>query len=455
MKTNVILIFDIGKTNKKALLFDENLTIRQEESVQFSEIHDDDGFPSEDIESVERWIDSIVLKILNHNAFNLDAINLATYGATLVYLDNNNKRVAPVYNYLKPMPEGITESLYENYGGISEFCRKTASPALGMLNSGLQILWLKKFKPQTFNKAKSILHFPQYLSFRYTGKTLTEHTSIGCHTAMWDFDLMQYHQWLKNERIHLPDPVSTGMIVDGFFNGKKLKIGTGIHDSSASLVPYLKDSASEFILLSTGTWCINMNPFNNTPLTAKQLENDCLCYLSTNQHPVKSSRVFTGNIHDLNVELFSAKFNVSKEYFRTVKPDDKLINKYLFKNYNLPFLSENKDNQLFEQSEFKNYEEAYHALMSELIKMIVKSINFILSEEHSIPRLYVTGGFAKNKLFTRMLASYFKNKDVYTTDIDNATSLGAAVAIWEQSGLKSAPLINLNFSKVEPVKSSE
>jgi predicted NBD/HSP70 family sugar kinase len=45
-KTNAILIFDIGKTNKKVLLFDQNLKILVEEETRFPEITDDDGFPA-------------------------------------------------------------------------------------------------------------------------------------------------------------------------------------------------------------------------------------------------------------------------------------------------------------------------------------------------------------------------------------------------------------------------
>ena len=44
MKTDVLLVFDIGKTNKKFLLFNRELEIVYEEEIQFEEIKDDDGF---------------------------------------------------------------------------------------------------------------------------------------------------------------------------------------------------------------------------------------------------------------------------------------------------------------------------------------------------------------------------------------------------------------------------
>src|SRR5660397_63106 len=103
---------------------------------------------------------------------------------------------------------------------------------------------------------------PQYLSYTITGKIYAEHTSIGCHTALWDFDNMNYHPWIKVYGLNLPDPVPVETVNEVVIDGKKLQIGIGIHDSSASLAPYFSSSEGKFLLLSTGTWCINMNPFN-------------------------------------------------------------------------------------------------------------------------------------------------------------------------------------------------
>jgi hypothetical protein len=100
-----------------------------------------------------------------------------------------------------------------------------------------------------------------------TGDIYSEHTSIGCHTALWDFDEMKYHKWISEEGFSLPDPVDINTNTDIIIDGRKTKTGIGIHDSSASLVPYIKNSSGKFILMSTGTWCINMNPFNSEALT--------------------------------------------------------------------------------------------------------------------------------------------------------------------------------------------
>ena len=190
MKEKVIAIFDIGKTNKKIVLFNFNLELVSETEKKFPETRDDDGFECDNIELIEEWIKETLNGLVKSEKYDVTAINFATYGATLVYLNSEGKRITPVYNYLKPVSEKIPERLYRRYGGQDEFCRKTASPALGMLNSGIQCLWLKSVKPEVFAEVSHILHFPQYLSNLITGKIFSEHTSIGCHTALWDFDNM-------------------------------------------------------------------------------------------------------------------------------------------------------------------------------------------------------------------------------------------------------------------------
>ncbi len=332
MATEVILIFDIGKTNKKVLLFDKNLQIVSEEEDKFEEIVDDDGFACDDIEKIEEWVFHSTTKYLSDPAFDVKAINFTTYGATLIYIDKNGERLTPVYNYLKPLPEGVAESLYDSYGGKEEFSRNTASPALGMLNSGLQALWLKIHKPEIFKKVAHILHFPQYLSYKLTGEVASEHTSIGCHTAMWDFDNMCYHDWIRDEGIELPRPVSVEQVFPGTNINSNVPVGIGIHDSSSSLVPYFKHTKDAFALASTGTWSINMNPFNHTPLTREQLEQDCLAYMSIQQKPVKSSRFFLGHIHDVNVERLTDFFKVGKDAFKKVEVDAALLEKFKEKN---------------------------------------------------------------------------------------------------------------------------
>jgi sugar (pentulose or hexulose) kinase len=439
MKETVIAIYDIGKTNKKIVLFNEDYKIVSEIEEKFAEIPDDDGFECDDIERIELWIKESLTRLVHSDKYDLKAVNFTTYGATLVYLDENGKRLTPVYNYLKPLDEKISESLYKRHGGRDEFCRRTASPALGMLNSGLQPLWLKATKPAVFVKIKHILHFPQYLSYLITRKIYSEHTSIGCHTALWDFDNMDYHPWVKSHGLNLPSPVPVETLNEVEFEGKKILVGIGIHDSSSSLAPYFLSSEGKFLLISTGTWCINMNPFNTEKLTSHQLDMDCLCYMSITRQPVKSSRLFLGHLHETALKEICSHFGKPDDYYKKIKAD-KQLSAFLKTKFNGkkvffqtgPYSRDLKE--YIDMYEFGTIEEAYYQLMNELGDLTIEAINLILPQVDDTENIYLTGGFSKNELFQNVISGAYPEKSVYTSEIANGSALGAALVV---SGSKS------------------
>jgi sugar (pentulose or hexulose) kinase len=455
MPQEVIAIFDIGKTNKKFLLFDASLKLIFQEEQVFAEVTDDDGFACDDIDRLEQWMQNTTRQVAGQREYIMKALNFTTYGASLAYLDHQGNRLTPVYNYLKPMPEGTLEGFYEAYGGMEEFCRKTASPALGMLNSGLQILWLKRKKSEVFSKVKDILHFPQYVSYCFMGKIASEFTSIGCHTSLWDFDNHRYHPWLQQEGISLPQPVSNSMVYEMEIENQRVMTGIGIHDSSASLVPYFKGTTKQFILISTGTWCIFMNPFNDEPLTAEQLRRDSLCYMSIQQQQVKSSRLFLGHIHDVNVERLSRHFGTGREFYKTVKTTGEKLSKLLHGNRARIFFKEGIPSDYLDAgvdlSHFLTFDEAYHKLMFDLVDLGLESLSLVIPSDDNTSEVYISGGFARNEIFFRLLASRLPDKKVYTSEIDNATALGAAMVMWESAFGSEIPSLDLGLNLVKGV----
>ncbi len=453
MRQQVIAIFDIGKTNKKILLFNQNLKLVLEKEQKFEEINDDEGFECDDIEKIEAWMKAEINLIALNDDYRLKAVNFATYGATLVYLDKNGQRITPAYNYLKPMPDNVLVDFYESYGGIDEFSRNTASPALGMLNSGLQILWLKKNKPEVYTQVSTILHLPQYFSYVVSKCISSEYTSIGCHTAMWNFDKHCYHSWLATEKIQLPAPIANNESTEIIINEQQIQVGIGIHDSSSSLVPYLKVSSNPFILISTGTWCIFMNPFNDEPLTGEQLKSDALCYLSTRQKQVKSSRLFMGHIHEVNAQRIANHFGIRPDFYKNVDADELLIKKMFNKHvFFKDGISANYIDSLVDLSVFTSFNDAYHQLMIDISYLAFKTLQLVITKNDHTMSVYVTGGFARNTIFVRLLAAMLPDKTIYTSNIDNATALGAAMTLWDKAFAGAELKLDLGLKKIEAFK---
>ncbi|NRF41827.1 FGGY-family carbohydrate kinase [Pedobacter foliorum] len=442
----VIAIFDVGKTNKKLFLFDENYKIVFERSARFTETMDEDGDPCENLESLRLSVFDSLREVFRNPAFEIKSINFATYGASFVYLDENGNPLAPLYNYLKAYPEELKEQFYNTYGGKEEFSNRTASPVLGSLNSGMQLYRIKYEKPELFNRIKYALHLPQYLSYLISGETYSDLTSIGCHTNLWDFTKNTYHEWVKKEGIFekLAPIVPSNSVMPAAFPGNNYAVGAGFHDSSAALVPYLVNFHEPFILLSTGTWCISFNPFNSSPLTAEELENDCLCYLQYEGKPVKASRLFSGYEHEQQVKRIAAHFGTDIITYRAVPYDVRIIEELQLKAQT--------DITSFGERDLTDFATdiiAYHQLVLDLVNQQYIATNRVLKGTQ-VKRIFVDGGFSKNSIFMNLLAVVFPELEVFAAFMAQATAVGAALAIHKSWNTKPLPndIIELKYYSV-------
>lgn len=443
-KKPVVAVFDVGKTNKKLLLFDEQYNVVFERSARFLETKDEDGDSCENLESLRLSVFDSLHEVFRKNEFEIKAINFTTYGASFVYLDENGRPLTPLYNYLKSYPKCLSEQLYKNYGGEEQFSLQTASPALGSLNSGLQLYRMKYEKPEVYNKITHALHLPQYMSYLLSGKMYSDMTSIGCHTALWSFEDEKYHDWVFKEGLDkkLAPILESDQTFSPAFLGNDYVIGIGLHDSSSALIPYLVNFTEPFILLSTGTWAIAFNPFNSSPLSAQELDKDCLFYLNYKGNPVKASRLFLGNEHDIQAKRIADYFGVSPVYFRTLTIDWSFIEKFAYEfNGQLDTFSK------LELSIFESPNQAYHALMVALVDAQIQALNLVENPKVPIKRLFVDGGFSKNQIFMSLLANRLNGIEVYAASMAQATALGAAMVIHDQWNSQPVPrdLIHLKY----------
>ena len=451
---NVIAIFDVGKTNKKLFLFDENYKIVFERTAVFPGTTDEDSFTCENLDSLKLFVLNSIGEIINLKEFKIKAINFTSYGASFVYLNEQLRAFAPLYNYLKPYPEWLQKQFYDTYGGEEEFSFRTASPVLGSLNSGMQLYRIKYEKPELFKKIKYALHLPQYLSFLISRKVCSDITSIGCHTNLWDFQKKQYHTWVQQEGVleKLAPILSCTEVVPASFRGNNYSVGIGLHDSSAALIPYLMNFREPFILISTGTWCISLNPFNDAPLTKEELKNDCLCYMSYDGKPVKASRLFAGNEHEIQVKRISEYFSQNTDRYRTIDFDPEISSAIQKRNESIEKLIEKTKNQhkcLFtdrDLSSFKNNEEAYHQLILDIVAQQYLSTQFVLKAT-GVKRIFVDGGFSNNKIYMNLLASAFPGIEVFAASMAQATAVGAALCIHNSWNKKEIPhdIIELKY----------
>lgn len=431
MSKNAILIFDIGKTNKKCLVFNEDFEVIDEESTVIAEIADEDGFPCDDIEAIRVWMHEVAREKIDSADYDVTAINFSGYGASFVHLNPEGKPVLPLYNYLKPFTDECEKRFIAQNGNIERISQETASPYLGMLNSGLQLFWLKYFNEEAYQKIDQSLHLPQYLSYTFSQRTQSDFTSIGCHTMLWDFSYHDYHAWVYKENLErkLAPIVSKKKGSKTLLFGKKVTVGHGIHDSSAALLPYLFQYDEPFVLLSTGTWNICLNPFEKEALSKEDLLNDCLMFMGPDGRKVKASRLFLGNEHARQVEMLTGNFGVHPEAYKELLYDEELANE-LIKDSKRCF-SFSFDGNVVEEACWESlgsFKAAYHKLMIELCDYQVRSVQRAIGSS-PITKVFIDGGFVDNEIFVQLLRKSLPELEFEPANFPVGSALGAALMV--------------------------
>jgi hypothetical protein len=174
--------------------------------------------------------------------------------------------------------------------------------------------------------------------------------------------------------------------------------------------------------------------------------------MSIERQPVKSSRLFLGNMHETAVKILNDHFRTTEDFYKNVNFDQDLLNmlKSRYSGDRRAFFKSGPGSREFKERidlfDFKSFDEGYHQLMSELSDLTFEAIRLILPERDETENLYITGGFAKNKIFLKLLAKAFPSKKVYTSVISNATALGAALVIFRSLSEKQ-PELNLGLTE--------
>jgi sugar (pentulose or hexulose) kinase len=258
--SQTVAVLDIGKTNVKLALFD-NGKLRWEKSAP-NRIVPGQPYPHEDVESAWNFfLDALREARCTHR---IGAIVPTAHGAAGALIGETDL-AAPVMDYEFT---GI-EAIEPEYAKLRPPFSESLSPKLPAgLNLGRQLAYQKWRCPELFAQAKHFVAYPQYWAWRLTGVVASEVTSLGSHTDLWaprHGHVSSLVDALGIESLMPPlrsafDPL--GPIKPEIAAATKLAPETpvfcGIHDSNASLLPYLVSRQAPFTVLSTGTWVILM-----------------------------------------------------------------------------------------------------------------------------------------------------------------------------------------------------
>ncbi|NML34475.1 FGGY-family carbohydrate kinase [Paraburkholderia antibiotica] len=291
-------MFDIGKTNLKLSLIDEDGTSLSEARCANHAVHAG-IYPHFDVDTIWDWL-LCKLKQLPE-PHRVGSIITTTHGATVALL-GDGELALPVLDYEFT---GIAE-IDAVYASLRDDFGCTFSPALaGGLNVGKQLYWQSRRFPDAFARTRAILPYPQYWAWRLSGVASGEITSWGCHTDLWDVTrgrLAPMVNRLGWQSLFPPlreADATLGTLLPHVAARTGLpancRVVCGIHDSNASLVKHFYGAPSPLApmnVISSGTWALVAGL--GAPLSVLDPRRDMLANVDAWGRPIACARFMGG-----------------------------------------------------------------------------------------------------------------------------------------------------------------
>ena len=459
-----IAVIDIGMTNKKVAIYDSGLRMLDSVSRKFEPIIVE-GIETHDLAGMEAWfLDRLADFGKSHQ---IAAIAVSTHGANIVCIGDDGEPCAPCVYYTHEPGTEFQERFYRLVGERGELQSITGTPPLSaMINPSKGILFLKERFPEAFAQTRVLLNYPQYWGYRLTGKTGAEGTYTGCHTYLWDWKQGRYSSVADKLGIAtlMPFPLRDswdvlGTIKSGIADARGLSrdivVTMGLHDSNASLLPHLaKRKNVDFILNSTGTWCVIMHPQEIFGFAPDELGKIVFFNRSAYNKPIKTAIFLGGMEYEAWIGRIAAACGCDPSPSALTDPGPEVYRSIVSaaSEFILPELvpgsgqfpgsrpRARQDGHDFPLADLEAGGQVPPFMNDGKRALAVLNISLALQTQVALERtglaaateVFTEGGFRKNAGYNSVLASLLgagttKGGGVFLTDISEATALGAAM----------------------------
>lgn len=418
-----IAIFDLGKTNSKMFVFASTGAILREvrEKPLWKTFKDrkvlDDG-------RLLGWMRRELAEAVSLHG--VGGVMVSAHGCTFALVRGEGTLIHPVLDYEQEVPDPVAADFEKIRPPFAE----TFTPDLPLgLCYGRHVYWLSEVEPELFSLAEAILGYPQFWTWRFSGRQMSEYSYLGVHSHLWapfrrDYSaLVDRLGWRAKFPPLVPSGVVAGSMDLDLEDGtrRRIEVHNGVHDTNAALSYYRMTGLTDFTLVSTGTWVVVINP--GCPLDALDPERDMLCNVTVGGDPAPSLRFMGGRENDVIGQGWKAP--VSQAAVEAV------IEKGTFAlpswDAGGPFP---ETRGVILGSGVSGEERAalaalYVTLMTDLALDLIRCTNDIV----------VDGGLTRIALYTTMLAQLRPGRKVLCSTTSEGTAMGAAALAFATRGL--------------------
>jgi sugar (pentulose or hexulose) kinase len=377
----------------------------------------------------------------------LDVIIPCAHGAALACLAADGSLALPVMDYTAEPPAGIVAEYRKIEPPFSEvFC--TLLPMA--LTHAMQLYWQERAFAQDFARIETIITWIQYVGFRLGGRAVSEISSLSCQSQLIDVPNNRFSSLARArgwDRLFAPMTDAwqiIGRLLPEFrgngFRGEGCLLA-GVHDSNANYLRYLAAGLNRFTLLSSGTWIIGFD--NSTPLSSLAKERDTASNTDVFGRQVASCRFYGGREFEILAKGAPAGVASIEAVSRLIGQGTLALPSFTDSGGPVPN-SGGKGRIVGPAPASLEENSTLAALYCAL--MVSESLDAIGSKHDVI----IDGPFSENDIFLRLLAGLRARQRLFTSDLRDGTTAGAACLALMPDG--RLPQIELALRTVEPAQ---
>ncbi|WP_244926226.1 FGGY-family carbohydrate kinase [Agrobacterium deltaense] len=421
MTHSPIAVFDLGKTNSKLFVLSPEGRLIDEARTRPAWLWNGDLQVLND-EALFAWTKAELVRVVS--AHSVGRIVFSGHGCTFA-LTAGDTLVHPILDYEQEPPAEIAARI----DLLAPDFRETFSPPLPFgFNYGRHLLWLNERDPALLGRTEAILAYPQFWSWRFSGRKVSEVSYLGCHSHLWapvddDYSSLVDRMGWRNK---MPAFERAGSVIGthgmSLADGRTVDIAVhnGVHDSNAALYFYRSLGFSDFTLISTGTWVIIFNPAS--PLGSLDAGRDMLANVTVDRQPVATIRFMGGREYDLAsgdwsmpvsaqaIAAVIAKGSFALPSFAAGGPMQGYVGRFV--------------GPMVTGEERAAVALLYVTLMTDFSLDLIGSQNTIV----------IDGGLVKTGFYASILAALRPSQTIHTSANAEGSAFGAAALVFDETG---------------------
>lgn len=439
---------DIGTTNVKAVMFNDQAIVITSHSIEYPLYTPSPGIAEQDPDDILHAVIKVVKETICQSCIKIDQLRLISFSAamhSLIAVDKNGVPLTNSITWADTRSAPYADIIKDKFSGHRIYMR-TGTPIHAM-SPFVKLVWLKEESGDLFKRAAKFISIKEYVFHKFFGTYVVDY-SIASATGLFNLHTLKWDENALSIAGITEDQLSTIVPTTFEINGvkKSYREAMGIPKDLPFIV-----GASDGVLSNLGVNAIKpgvmaltigtsgaIRTVTNQPKTDPQ--GQTFCYALTEEHwviggPVNNGGIILRWLRDKWAmdEMEQAKrlgvdpYDILTKQASTIPPgSDGLIFHPFLTGERAPLWNANARGSFFGISLHHKKEHMVRAVL-EGITYNLYSVLLILEElTGEQEQIQATGGFARSAMWRQLLADVF-NKQVVVPKSYESSCLGAVV----------------------------